>query len=345
MHYSRNILSIPVLIFAISCSESVDERCGIRNDEGALVMNDDHNYRFDGTLDIASQDVTVQIESCVDNTDNDGDGDIDELDECIDLTVDWSQITHDLQGHEMDPVADIDNVAMVIFRYLSQDEVEQKLSDNTLVQSDIGLYVSVETGDETSAIVSDFTLLGNEIGPHQFLEEDQGTYLMYLQKGNVVGVGVMMSQFFVPTASSSETTLNFSNDSTILDYQVFLEDLDPLTINEGSDVEVDWSTLITNGLGQDFESADVDQVMLAYYADTTLSQLESEFLDIELLADEIFFLDIGNETSINLSDAESEMGPFTGIDDSGMWLLALRCGSCANPAPLFLTTLELCQED
>mgnify|MGYP005741916403 CR=1 FL=1 len=31
---------------------------------------------------------------------------------------------------------------------------------------------------------------------------------------------------------------------------------------------------------------------------------------------------------------------FTGFSGDGIWILALTCSTCANPAPLFLTVLE-----
>ena len=33
---------------------------------------------------------------------------------------------------------------------------------------------------------------------------------------------------------------------------------------------------------------------------------------------------------------------FTGISTSGTWIVALRCGSCRNPAPWYLTVLKPC---
>jgi len=46
---------------------------------------------------------------------------------------------------------------------------------------------------------------------------------------------------------------------------------------------------------------------------------------------------------VNLSTFTNESGqPFTGIDDTGTWVLALSCGDCRNPAPWYLTILEPC---
>jgi hypothetical protein len=329
----------------LGCTGDDESRCGERNDEGSLIASDSHNYAFDGSLEVASQDVAIQIETCINDLDDDEDGTIDELDECIDITFEWSDVTYDLQGHEMDAVDDVDNVALVLFRYLSQDEVEEKLSTNALVQADVGLYVATDPGDETSVQLSELTLLGNEIGPHQYLEEDAGTFLLTLQKGNVVGVGYSMTQFVRPTVDSTETTVTVTNESTVLDYTVDLTSADPLRVNSGTDVEIDWAQLTTDGLGLDFDFTAVDRLMIARYQDLTLEDLEANFLDIELLADDIYNLDLGTESTVNLEEASGDSGSFPGLDDSSTWLFALRCTSCANPAPLFLTSLQLCSED
>jgi hypothetical protein len=327
----------------MGCAEAI-VLCGSSNEDGVYLLDDSSNYVFDGSLDIATQDVAVQIASCVDNADNDDDGETDELDECIDLSIEWGEISQDLQGHEMDPVDDVNSVALIIFRYLSQEEVEQKLSENSLVQADVGLYVSIDPESETSAALSELNLLGNEIGPHQYLEEGYGTFMLYLQKGYTVGTGVMMSQFFEPRVDSSETTVRFSDESTILDFEVDLRSADPLVVQSGAEVFVDWSAVSTDGLGTEFDSNAVDQLMIARYEDLTLEDLEGQFLDIELLADEIWTMDLGGESTVDLSDATGDSGSFGGLDDSSTWLLALRCSTCANPAPLYLTVMNKCED-
>jgi len=325
----------------MGCAEIV--LCGSENEDGVYLLDDSSNYSFDGSLDIASQSVGVQIANCTDNADNDSDGETDELDECIDLSIEWGDISQDLQGHEMDPVSDVNSVALIIFRYLSQEEVEQKLSENTLVQADVGLYVSIDPGDETSVVLSDLTLLGNEIGPHQYLEEGYGTFMLYLQQGYTVGTGVKMSQFFEPSVDSSETTVRFSDESTILDFEVDILSAAPLVLQAGEELSIDWSALSSDGLGKEFDANAVDQLMIARYSDLSLEELESQFLDIELLADEIWKLGLGGESTADLGSAVGDSGSFGGLDSTSTYVLALRCTSCANPAPLYLASMTRCE--
>lgn len=60
---------------------------------------------------------------------------------------------------------------------------------------------------------------------------------------------------------------------------------------------------------------------------------------------EIARVAISYRTKLNLSTLteETSAAPFTGIDGTGTWILALKCTKCTNPAPWFLTILTACQ--
>ena len=48
--------------------------------------------------------------------------------------------------------------------------------------------------------------------------------------------------------------------------------------------------------------------------------------------------------SIDLSTlTDANGGPFPGIDCDGVWMAALFCGTCNNPAPWSITVLQPCQ--
>ena len=51
-------------------------------------------------------------------------------------------------------------------------------------------------------------------------------------------------------------------------------------------------------------------------------------------------MDLPGGTTASLGDATNGGAAFDGFSGNGVWLLALRCTTCANPAPLFLTVLE-----
>jgi hypothetical protein len=46
---------------------------------------------------------------------------------------------------------------------------------------------------------------------------------------------------------------------------------------------------------------------------------------------------------VDFSSLKDKSGnKFSGIDGNGTWLLALQCGGCRNPAPLYLTIFKPC---
>lgn len=283
-----------------------------------LTLSDSQNYSFEGTLDIQPYDLA--------------DG--------SDPLFDWSGLETDLQGHALDPVADVDQVTIVVFRYLSEGEVEEKLSSNTLEQVDVGLFASVDPGGATSARLSDLTLMGNDIDVEQYFVEGYGTWLVSLATGSTPGVGTRMAAFARPVPSEVETTLTFAEDSTVLDFTVDLASLSPLAAPAGvAELTVDWSGVDTDGLGNPFQADSVDRVMVGLYASLTPADLETQFLDLEIVADSLWRLDVSGGTEAALGQATGDT-PFPGFDSAGIWVLALQCTSCANPAPPFLTLVE-----
>ena len=103
---------------------------------------------------------------------------------------------------------------------------------------------------------------------------------------------------------------------------------------------VDWSALTVNGLGQAATLDDIDTVQVGHYTEHTLEQIEARFIDLESLASSLWVIDNHAGASADLTIATGPQGTFDGVNTSGIWLLALRCSQCYNPAPVFLTVLE-----
>ena len=68
---------------------------------GLVPLTDANNYTYQGTLDAPSTPVK----------------------ELADIRISWASLSTDLQCHDLDPVADIDNTVLLVFPYLSQEEV------------------------------------------------------------------------------------------------------------------------------------------------------------------------------------------------------------------------------
>ncbi len=286
---------------------------------GLLPLGDENNYAFDGALD--GPTITLAAGQ--------------------DAEIDFSALDHDLQCHELDPVADIDNVAVLLFRYLSEAEVESGLSNDTLDMSDLSAYLSYEPGDATSFRLSDLSFFGTDPEIEGEFIPGNGSFLVLLTTGTTVGSGARMIGFLSPSDSSSNTTGSLSDGCSVLTYEADLSSLRPLTVLQAGPWNLDWSSVTTTGQGGAFTSTDVTSIMLAYYENLDAAALEAQFLDIEIVADRMWTAEHPGGTTADLSLlADSVDGSvFPGFASEGTYLLALRCASCPNPAPLVLTEL------
>ena len=282
----------------------------------SVALADQANYAFEGGLDITSIEVQAYADS----------------------QIHWTALTEDLQLHEMSPVDDVDMLTLLGFRYFGEAEVMDALSNNALLQSDVAGFFTLEPGDATTGGIADFTLLGNDVNvEEQFRIEDDkvASWLLVIQSGTTPGVGSRMLKFLAPVEDSENTEVLVQNDDTVLDFSVAIDGSMGFPA-ETAELVVDWNDLGTDGLGNGFDHGGIDTLMISQYAELDAAGLEAAFLDLELIADQLYTAPTEGATSLDLRSLEG----FEGIDASGTWVLALRCSTCTHPAPPFLTVLE-----
>ena len=286
---------------------------------GQISFKDANNYSFTGAIDIPS----VETASATD------------------LTMCFDNLVSDIQCHDVDPVADIDTVGLVRFRHLSQAEVEEKMAADDLQQADQDGYVEVSTGTDTCVDLSAMSFFGSEFDLETEYVEGGGTYLVLVTTGATPGVGSRLLSFIEPKAASTTTDIDLGDGCGALDFTVDLRSLETVPMLVDGPWEVDWEKLDVDGQGNALSPSDVDGLMVAWYETATLDDLQQQFLDLELIADELWTIDLSAGRSADLADAKNAAGDaFTGFDRDGVWLVALRCSLCYNPAPLFLTVVE-----
>jgi hypothetical protein len=270
-----------------------------------------------------------------------------------DLTFDWSAVTEDFLGHEVDPMADVDQVSVIMWS-LPLDELQTKLNNETLAQRDT-TTVPVTLFTEkmaTSGNLLEFTLAGNPVVPEEVMPYFSATeyppadhtYTVMVATGTTLGKGTRMIQSFKLDPASTNTTVTVTDTSTALEYTVDLDALTPTQVPAATGaITVDWSGMTVNALGNEFQTTDITRVMLGRYTET-VAELEASFLDLELIAEDLYRVDVPSGTSIDLSGAMTEAGQaFAGIDANSTWVLTLICGDCNNPAPWYLTVLKPCE--
>ena len=305
------LMTAPLIGFLAGCPGDDDKL------EPNIFLEDPNNYTFDGAISIGEIPVAPQT----------------------DLQYDWSGVTQDIQCHDLNPTT-ITKSALTRFQNLSVEEVIDKINNDTLLQSDLTNYVDLDNTGLTDAMVSTFTYFGTPVDVPEFIVVGGGTYMAFVQTGDEIGVGIRSLTFIVPTEGETNVDVVLPNPCGTLDYTVELEEMTPVPVPAEGPWMVDWSGLTADGQGDILEVGNINQLMIAHYADETLATLETQFLDIELIAEAIWTMPVSNVTEADLSQLTGATA-FPGFDDSGLWIISLQCTSCPNPAPLFLGAAQV----
>ncbi|MDP2307269.1 MAG: hypothetical protein Q8P18_14680 [Pseudomonadota bacterium] len=312
----------PLLLLACTAPKADDT--GVAPFDGQFTFTDANNYSYISDLAVVAQEVQLRQE----------------------VTFDWSGLTTDLLGHPIDPVTDVDLIWVVQFPTLTEDEVVAAIVTDTLLQQDVGPYIQFDNdpADATSALLSEFVFPpATPIVPEEDFTDGSGTWLVRATTG--VNENRMLG-FMRPTEESTNHTFLLDSASATLDFQADLQSLTGFTLaEEHAPYVANWSALDTHAGGGDLDLTDLDQLMIARYDGRTLDDLEANFIDIELIADEMYTADVYDvaDYTADLSMATNADGvAFSGFGADSLWLVALRCTTvCTNPAPPFLTVVQV----
>lgn len=283
---------------------------------GAVPLLDANSYSYTGVLDAPSFPVAA----------------------LSDATLGWSGLTDDIQCHALDPVADIDDTALIVFPYLSEAEVEDGLSNDSLSQADMTVYLAFQPGDDTEVSLSELSFFGTDADIETLFEEGSGSWMVLLKTGTTVAAGARMLAFLEPRTDTEQTRAEVTDGCSVLDFSADLSSLTPVPVLSDGPWLLDWGGLTRDGHGNPFVPERVDGLMIARF-DETVPELEADFLDLTLLAEETWTYDITSGTSADLAALPGPSPTFPGFSSGGVWALALTCSLCPNPAPLFLTVL------
>lgn len=301
-----------------------------------ITASEANDYRFSSTLSLAPVSVKPKAE----------------------LMFEWGSMTHDFIKHSLNPKADVDQVLMFLWK-LNQSDLQKKLNNDDLHGTDLvgGVPLTFTTDHSTTQA----NLFGFKIGSGEDVTQDvvlarldpamyppdRYTYTLMAATGMDLGSGVRMIQAFKLDMSSSNTSVKLEDSSTGLQYTADLHSLQPTTIPAGqAAIKIEWGGLKKDALeipGMDFYPPSITEVMLGHYTEMPAELEGDKFLDLDRIAKELYKAQIGSGTSVDFSTLKTDNGKsFSGIDGSGTWLVALRCGNCRNPAPRYLAILKPC---
>jgi hypothetical protein len=299
--------------------------------ENATIIGDEHNYTSVSVL--TPPEITTAADT--------------------DLTINWDNLNIDMQCHDMDPVNDIEKVALIRFRNLSNEDAAALLTAGELDQNQVDGYLQYETERMgTTAMLSDLSVFGSPVDILEHYAPVEGqTYMLLWGTTETPGVGARTMTFIRPVVGDTRTIINapIPCDRTagtgILEFTADLSDV-PVAVTadpEGSYV-MDWRGVSKDSLQNDFAYNRVTSVLLGFFADKTPADLELEILDIELNATDLWDLEHegGKQAALSAMKHRETGENFDGFEDysEGTWLLALRCDDCQNPSPLVLAVLE-----
>jgi hypothetical protein len=300
-----------------------------------VVITDATNYTL-------SNDFVIQLARLKDNTD---------------LVFDWSQVTRDFFGKTIDPAADID-IFLISLWDLTPSGIRDALKvDNLPLTSNSGVITTFPDGTFTSQHLLGFDELGNPLPPDQLwtrfntadpnfaYPQDQYTFLAMASTGTEVGKGPRMLAMFNIDPAAPDTQLQMTNDSTKLEYSVDLFRGAPVEVPPATPaLTIDWSQMTTNAIGNPYSIYQITSAAVAHFSNKSLAELQSQFLSLEDIADGWWSGPVLSGSSIGLDTLVDKNGAaFPGVDANGVWMAALFCTTCNNPAPWSITILEPCR--
>ncbi len=274
-----------------------------------------------------------------------------------DLLFDWGGLNKDFFGHAVNPATDINLILVALWR-MTPAQIEDALkADDIPLSSNAGVITAVTDGQSTSVNLSKFTLIGQSIPtdlipmyfdtstPNYQYPQDQFTFMMMASTGTQVGKGPRGIALFHIDPKASPTTLAMTNDSTKLSFSVNLTQAAPMLVPPGTaKLTVDWSQMMHNMIGNKYDFSQITRAAVAHFKNQTLEELQSKFLDLQTLADDWWESTAIAGSSVDLSTlAKTDGSTFPGIDASGIWMTALFCDNCNNPAPWSITIMQPCQ--
>lgn len=300
----------------------------------SVTATDTNNYKFQSTL-------TVEVTK---------------VQPSADIHFDWSAVKKDLLGHDLD-LSTIDMVEVSLWN-LTLDNFEMKLNDDALGSPDLSIIASIlpnppgtTTGDIYQLTNMGYPYTKDQINPYLDITNyppDSHLYTVMLANGMVYGKGTRMIAGFQLDASSTNTQVNVTSDSTKLQLSADLHSLTSPAVPAGNPaITIDWTNMTKTSSGLHFEPSYITQVRVGKYS-KSVTDLEdpANFLSLDSIADTMYSAPVLSGTTFDLSQTKDPSGAaFPGIDDAHTWIIALNCtDNCTNPAPWYLTVLKTCAQ-
>ncbi len=303
---------------------------GVAQAMGAVMLSDANNYTSVSILDLPVIDTIP--------------GD--------DVEICWDGLTQDLQCHGVAPQTDVDLITLLRFPAQAQAEVANALAIGRVELSQL-VYMADYEPPEGSAMctqLSALTRFGSPLTLAEDYSESGDIYVVVFQKGTDPGVGALAMSFVNPTALSGNTRVDAPMTACPnLSFSANIQQVVPITLPAAAPWQVDWSGVTRDSTMEGLQFTKIDSVLVGFYANMTVADIEANILDIELIATELY--EVPHDYAVNKNVADLSLAterttgaPFPGLARAdgltGTWMMAVMCSSCQNPAPAILTILQ-----
>ena len=262
-----------------------------------------------------------------------------------DFSICWDQVMKDLQCHSVTPSTDINSVTVLEVSNPDAGAIESLLANGSITPEVHAPYQYLTSSSSSCAKLSQFSFAGSNINVStDYVPDSTMTWMVLFATGTVAGQGSRTMAFLNPNSSSSATMIEAPDGCGILDFSANLTNLTKLSIPTKGPWVIDWSGVTKDSAGNEAVLPKLDSLLLGYYPGMQPSDLQSQFLNIQQLANPLYQMSFNGAqtTSADLADAKDSKGnAFAGFtSNSGTWAVGLLCSSCQNPAPVALTILN-----
>ena len=136
------------------------------------------------------------------------------------------------------------------------------------------------------------------------------TYFVMVAEGSTFGQGTKMISFFDPDPNEVNTEVRLTNDSTTITYTADLMSLKRIAVPPATpNIVLDWydpEILKYNAMGDEWIPFRITDVQIAHYSTRTPQDLEKEFLNLELIADDRWTIFLSAGQSVNFKFLKNE---------------------------------------
>ena len=302
-----------------------------------IVLDEAHDYTFSSEVDI--KDFDIQGYPNI-------------------PTFRWGGVTKDILGHEIDPVEDVGHVDVIVWKLDNYETFEDWLNtdslDSTKLVSPVSLLQEELDKGIAEGSLDKFCSFGYCPHTEEFFNvkgiypPDEHIFVLVIGRGNGIGEDAIAAAFINPVDDpEAATDLDIDDSAITLTYEMSFSEKSFRVISDPAGITLDWVDMIgeNNALGQVFYPSDAGRIMLTFYRDKGLADLEESFVDLADIADEKYTFEPPDPTPITLDMLEDEAGnAFASFnEEAGTWLLSFWCISgCNNPAPKYLAVVEPC---